>query len=92
MSDANDALTLEERVDALEKVAHRAVDRFHAALGELSEAERQAYIWKRLAVGLFDKVSGLTGTDEFGVNLDPSMPWPDVVLNTYPHSAKLTRE
>lgn len=92
MSDANDDLTLEERVEALEKVSRRAVDRFHTALGELSDAERQAYIWKRLAVALFDKVTSLTGTGEFGVNLDPSMPWPDVVLNTFPNSATLTRE
>ncbi|MFJ9558284.1 hypothetical protein ACIRPH_31140 [Nocardiopsis sp. NPDC101807] len=52
----------------------------------------QAYIWKRLAVSLFEQVESLTGAAEVSVSLDPSLPWPDVVLSTFPTSAKLSRE
>lgn len=52
----------------------------------------QAYVWKRLAVSLFEQVESLTGASEVGVNLDPSMPWPNVILTTTPTSAKLSRD
>ncbi|MFY7065987.1 hypothetical protein ACOQFV_09010 [Nocardiopsis changdeensis] len=67
------------------------MEKFHGALGELGEQQWQAYIWKRLAVSLFEQVESLTGATEVGVSLDPSMPWPDVTLTVTPTSAKLSR-
>lgn len=78
--------------ESLERVAQRAMEKFHGALGGLGEQQWQAYVWKRLAVSLFEQVESLTGATEAGVNLDPSMPWPGVVLELRPTTATLKRD